>query len=79
MTTYRDRTSALTHPPELAEREKRVLELLWQGESTGTIARSMGVKVTTVRQYVMSIAAKFGTRSGQIRRALQHEAKRAKL
>ncbi len=45
---------------ELTEREKQVLVLLAQGESTGSIAKKLTISNTTSRNHIQNILAKLG-------------------
>jgi two-component system nitrate/nitrite response regulator NarL len=55
------------HDPEMARsltpREREVLARLVQGESTSTMARSMGVRLSTTRTHVDSVLIKLGVHS----------------
>jgi DNA-binding NarL/FixJ family response regulator len=49
--------------PALTAREQDVLTRLWRGESTSSIAKSMGVGVSTVRTHLQHLYVKVGVHS----------------
>lgn len=53
--------NARSNPPgELTSRQKRVLELLSEGQSNKTIARTLGISEITVKAHVSAILRKLG-------------------
>ena len=50
----------LTTPPHLTKRPLEVLRLLAEGRSTAEIATALGLRATTVRNYIANLLAALG-------------------
>ncbi|MDZ4715242.1 MAG: helix-turn-helix transcriptional regulator [Cytophagales bacterium] len=61
---------------QITSREKRILELIGQGYSTGEIAQSLGISPNTVETHRKSLLAKFDARNAAelVRKAIQVKA-----
>lgn len=60
---------------QLTPRQRRVVELLADGQSYSKIARTLGIKERTVRMHVENIAIKLGGDGSPLRRVLKHAGK----